>query len=187
MREWQKNLLLFAASLTLTMLAAEGALRLFWQPGGQQSVIRADALYGWSLRPGSAMHSVSSDRGLDYRIQVNALGLRDRERSRSKPPDRHRILFVGDSMVFGAGVQRPLHGVEGVALLESGEEPGDVGRGRLVVEVLDGGAVARARLLILADQVGQVLAGSRGRSAVATLSCAAIMRAPEVIPHSSPN
>jgi lysophospholipase L1-like esterase len=51
------------------------------------------------------MHSVSTARGLDYHIQVNAIGLRDRERTPTPEPGIQRVLFVGDSVVFGAGVE----------------------------------------------------------------------------------
>lgn len=106
MRPWQQNWLVAVASTGLALGAVEGVLRLVWQPGGQQSVIRADAAYGWSLRPGSTMHSVHSERGLDYRIRINALGHRDVEHARLPRPGVRRVLWLGDSMVFGAGVER---------------------------------------------------------------------------------
>jgi len=83
---------------------AEVVLRLIWQPGGQQSVIRADPLYGWALRPQARMHSVDTDRGLHYSISINGLGQRDHERPHNKPQGVRRVLFLGDSFIFGAGV-----------------------------------------------------------------------------------
>ena len=105
LRGWQKNLLLAVAATGLTLLAAEGVLRLVWHADGQHTVIRHHPVYGWALRPRSLMHSVSTGRGLDYHIQVNSLGLRDRERSSQTSPGTQRVLFVGDSVVFGAGVE----------------------------------------------------------------------------------
>jgi lysophospholipase L1-like esterase len=105
MRDWQRNLLLTAASFACAAMFAEVALRLFWQPGGQQSVIHADPLYGWALRPQAHMHSVDTDRGLHYSIAINALGQRDHERRRDKPEGVRRVLFLGDSFIFGAGVE----------------------------------------------------------------------------------
>src|SRR5262245_62199699 len=105
LREWHKNVLLASASCLVFLAIGELATRLFWQPGGQTSVIRADPLYGWALRPRSEQHSVHTDRGLDYHIGVNSLGLRDRERPRARHPGVQRVLFLGDSIVFGAGVE----------------------------------------------------------------------------------
>src|SRR5512139_3087800 len=105
LREWQKNFLLGVAATCLALLAAEGVLRLTWRADGQHTVIRHHPVYGWALRPGSAMHSVSTGRGLDYHIEVNDLGLRDRRRSLRPERGTQRVLFVGDSIVFGAGVE----------------------------------------------------------------------------------
>jgi lysophospholipase L1-like esterase len=106
LRQRQAEVLLILASTAVVLCGAELAARLAWKPVHEQPVIRPDPLYGWSLRPGSRLHSVASDRGLDYRIAVNSLGLRDRERSIARGGDLRRVLFVGDSMVFGAGVER---------------------------------------------------------------------------------
>jgi len=105
MRGWQRNFLLATASFAFAAMLAEAVLRLVWQPGGQQSVIRADPLYGWALRAQTRMHSVDTDRGLHYSISTNALGQRDDERPRDKPEGVRRVLFVGDSFIFGAGVE----------------------------------------------------------------------------------
>jgi len=99
------DLLLACAAIAFTCVVAEVALRLFWHPDAEASVIRADPRYGWALRPGSHLHSVASDRGLDYHIDINALGLRDAPRAQRPPLGVRRVLFIGDSMVFGAGVE----------------------------------------------------------------------------------
>jgi hypothetical protein len=51
------------------------------------------------------MHSVDRPRGLDYTIDINSLGLRDREIDVPKRPGVKRVLVLGDSFVFGAGVE----------------------------------------------------------------------------------
>jgi lysophospholipase L1-like esterase len=105
LRDWHKNALLCAGTLAVCMAIGEIVVRMLWQPGGQQSVIRADPVYGWALRAGSRQHSVHTDRGLDYHIRINDLGLRDRERAIAPAAHRRRVLFLGDSFVFGAGVE----------------------------------------------------------------------------------
>ena len=105
LRDWQKSALLATLSLAIGFGIAEVLLRIFWDPGSYQPVIRADPVLGWALAPGTSLHSVDTDRHLDYHIQVNALGMRDPERARTKPPGVHRVLLLGDSMVFGTGVE----------------------------------------------------------------------------------
>ena len=104
-RNWQKNVVLCAASLVFVSLLGEVVARLLWEPGSEASVIQADPLLGWCLRPHSQMYSVDSDRALRYHIEINDLGMRDRGRSALKPPGMRRVLFLGDSMVFGTGIE----------------------------------------------------------------------------------
>src|SRR5262245_1241129 len=99
------DLMLACAAIAFTCVAAEVVLRLAWHPDAEASVIQADPRYGWALRPGSHLHSVASDRGLDYHIDINALGLRDAPRAPRPALGVRRVLFIGDSMVFGAGVE----------------------------------------------------------------------------------
>ncbi|MFQ5601143.1 MAG: SGNH/GDSL hydrolase family protein, partial [Candidatus Krumholzibacteriia bacterium] len=105
LREWQRDTLLAITSTAFAFMAAEAMARLLWQPGGQQPVIRVDPVYGWALRAGTSLHSVDTDRGLDYRIRVNSLGFRDPDRSVEARSDARRVLFIGDSMTFGTGVE----------------------------------------------------------------------------------
>jgi len=105
LREWHKNALVSVVSCAFALLVAEGVVRIVWEPGGDATAIRADPVCGWALRPGASMRSNDTDRGLEYNIKVNALGLRDRDRDRRKPPATRRVLFLGDSMVFGTGVE----------------------------------------------------------------------------------
>ncbi|UCE01464.1 MAG: hypothetical protein JSW67_09215 [Candidatus Latescibacterota bacterium] len=105
LRAWQKNALLATASLLFLFAVAEAVTRLLWEPGGYQPVIRADPVYGWALDPGTRLHAVDTDRSIDFTIEVNALGLRDPERTRRKPPGVQRVLLLGDSMAFGTGIE----------------------------------------------------------------------------------
>ena len=111
------QLVLSCAATVLTCLVLEAVLRAVWRPDAEAPIITADSLLGWSLRPGSRLHSVASDRGLDYRIRVNALGLRDRECTLQPAPGTERVLFLGDSMVFGAGVEQDTRVTEALAPL----------------------------------------------------------------------
>jgi hypothetical protein len=89
---WIKNLALAAASVVITLVLAEGALRVagfsypnFWQP---------DPVTGSSLRPG--MEGWQRDEGRAY-VKISAQGLRDREHTISKPVNTYRIAVLGDS------------------------------------------------------------------------------------------
>lgn len=52
----------------------------------------------YEFRPGTR------GRFMDHEVQINALGMRDRERTAAKPPGVFRILVLGDSHLFGWGV-----------------------------------------------------------------------------------
>ena len=89
---WIKNAALACASVAVTVVLAEGALRVagfsypnFWQP---------DPVTGSSLRPG--MEGWQRDEGRAY-VKISAQGLRDREHSISKPAGTYRIVILGDS------------------------------------------------------------------------------------------
>lgn len=58
---------------------------------------------GRSLRPNTdVMHKTSE---FDVRVRINSHGLRDDEIPYAKPAGTKRILFLGDSMTFGYGVE----------------------------------------------------------------------------------
>lgn len=105
------NLLLLAISGGLALLLLEGATRLVGlhfpaiprpevQDGG---VWVYDASKGWFHRPLSQGRADlgGPDRGL---VRINSLGLRGPEPLQPKPPDLKRVLVLGDSYVFGVGV-----------------------------------------------------------------------------------
>ncbi len=90
--------------MVVLVVGAEVALRIVYHPEFLGSVIRYDPVLGWSLDPNSSLVSVDSQRDLRYRIDVNSLGLREREVSLDKPSGRRRVLVLGDSFVFGVGL-----------------------------------------------------------------------------------
>ena len=56
-----------------------------------------------SLRPGTdVVHETTEWR---VRVHINSHGLRDEEIPYEKPPHTQRVLFLGDSMTFGYGVE----------------------------------------------------------------------------------
>lgn len=105
------GLVVTAASILLTLAALEIGLRVF-QPGPPTKIppqtewvyVPLDTAHGRDadyvyLEPKRLMHTMEAD------VSSNALGLRNREVEVEKPPNRYRILTLGDSHTFGAGVR----------------------------------------------------------------------------------
>jgi lysophospholipase L1-like esterase len=63
-------------------------------------------IMGFTHRPGVRVtfRTAAGDYE-DMTVEINARGLRDRDFAQPKPPRTYRILFSGDSVVFGAGVE----------------------------------------------------------------------------------
>jgi GDSL-like Lipase/Acylhydrolase family len=98
------NALLLVVTLVVLVVAAEITLRIVYHPEFLGSVIRYDSLLGWSLVPNSSLVSVDEQRDFRYRIEVNALGLRERDVPIAKPRGQNRVAILGDSFVFGVGL-----------------------------------------------------------------------------------
>ncbi len=98
-----RNVVSLIASLAVTALLAEGALRLFFVPAPPwrepQTRHVESPLLGWGLPPGSRSFTI------DAPVSVNAHGLRDDEFPRAKPPGETRVLALGDSFTFALGVR----------------------------------------------------------------------------------
>lgn len=94
---------LFATVLAL-LVSTEVVLRLVYHPSIVRSFIRYDPLLGWSLIPGASITTDVTERGIHNHIDIDSLGLREREIAVARPPGRRRILIVGDSIAFGTGV-----------------------------------------------------------------------------------
>jgi lysophospholipase L1-like esterase len=90
-RRWLANLSLVLGSTFLTLFLGELVLRLFYP---QQLGV-------WhETRDGLAIHRPNSTINfLNHEIQINSLGMRDRERSVEKRNGTFRILLLGDSFM----------------------------------------------------------------------------------------
>lgn len=94
-----------AASALLALLGLivplgllDGGLRPFVEP--KTTVYTADEELGWKLVPGA------EDEYGGVRVRINAEGMRGPRVAKPKPPDTTRILWLGDSVTFGYGVER---------------------------------------------------------------------------------
>lgn len=130
---WLRLLLKFLLAGAVTVISAEGVLRMYvalrgWTPNcyaAQLQLFRPHAKVGYDLQPGFRLRS-----GV-YQMSINSLGLRGPEISRQKPPDARRIAIVGESSAFGYSVS---DGQEAARLLEKVLRE----RGQ-AVEVVNGG------------------------------------------------
>jgi lysophospholipase L1-like esterase len=102
MRRVLANLALLALSLAFAAGASELVLRArFGAPPAwtfpQESYL-PDAEVGFWMRPGH--RAFTHDRA----VEINRLGLRDRDHPRVPPPGVRRLLALGDSQTFGNGL-----------------------------------------------------------------------------------
>lgn len=103
-----KNLLLLAMSIVVAALGAEWLARILfpeWAPrtGTVTQFWRYDARYGWSHVPNAAGRFASF--GFDTAVTTNSAGFRGRDVALKKDPSKTRVLVLGDSYVWGFGVQ----------------------------------------------------------------------------------
>jgi hypothetical protein len=104
-RSGRANAAVLIVTVLVLLAGAEAILRLVYQPPIVGSCIRYDPLVGWSLRPGASIQTDMTERGIHNHIDVNSLGLRDREIAVTRTRGRRRILMVGDSIAFGSGLE----------------------------------------------------------------------------------
>jgi hypothetical protein len=109
----KRKLALSAASILLTLLFAEVALRILgigavgrgsaWFAGGNHPrfLFQPDPESGYTLRPGFRGEEIAPGNEFDVPDGIDARGLRDHPHS---APPHPCILAVGDSMTFGEGV-----------------------------------------------------------------------------------
>lgn len=106
MKRILSNILLVAASCGLGMLVAEGVVRTFYPESrdhvAPHGLLEVDPDLGWKLTPDSTSRHHSTVFDVVYRI--NSIGFRDEQRESTKPPNVHRVLLLGDSQIFGWGV-----------------------------------------------------------------------------------
>ena len=108
MRNRVKAIILVVCSLLLASLIAEGLARIFfplWAPrtGRVTQFWQYDPRYGWSHIPVSSgtFHSY----GFDTKVRINQKGFRGREIDYTRDGKFKRIVILGDSFVWGFGVQ----------------------------------------------------------------------------------
>lgn len=105
------NAALVAATVLMMAGAFEVACRTVADTGTQYDIemwkyataikrIAADPAIGHEHTPGTAAHLMGHD------VTINSLGLRNAEISREKPAGTTRIMMLGDSIVFGWGVDQ---------------------------------------------------------------------------------
>jgi GDSL-like Lipase/Acylhydrolase family len=125
---------LLAASILASLVAADGMLRLLGRGPLQVNPVpgyfwRHDPLLGWSNSPGA--EGVFNHPRFRINVHINSKGLRDREYAYEKSPGTRRILVIGDSFVWGYGVEERETFVK---VLESGLAHAAIG-----VDVINGG------------------------------------------------
>ena len=100
---WTVKLSLALASALIGLITAELAFRLIKRESVKlHGMYGADAELGVSLKPGFRGSMQTSE--FSYDIAINDLGMRD-EPVTPKAPNSRRVLVIGDSFVFGVGVE----------------------------------------------------------------------------------
>ena len=99
--------LLVTSSLLLSLVMVEGAVRLFlphWAPrtGQIANFWKFDSRYGWAHIPGTS--GPFDSYGFQTTVRINANGFRGPEVLYARTDERRRVLILGDSFVWGFGV-----------------------------------------------------------------------------------
>jgi hypothetical protein len=96
-------LLLLVGSLVVALLLAEGAFRVLTGEHVELNGMYAgDEVIGVALTPG--FHGAVRTSEFDHAVAINDLGMRDGVVG-PKAPGTKRVLVIGDSFVFGVGVE----------------------------------------------------------------------------------
>ena len=108
MGNWAFRLVLFFLSLSLALIFVEIYLRIYPPRGFRRvldmgHILQPDDFLGHSLKP-NIQDSLLSEGGEGYRVETNELGLRDHPYTGKQ--GRHNILGLGDSFLFGEGVDQ---------------------------------------------------------------------------------
>jgi lysophospholipase L1-like esterase len=113
-RRFFQNAALLCAAILFFLLAAEGALRVFFSqsllvykrfPEGE--FCRPHRLYGWTGIPNeSGTWSHTAKDMEDMPVSMNDKGFFDRDHSVVKPSGTTRLLFLGDSFTIGFGLPK---------------------------------------------------------------------------------
>jgi len=104
------EVVLLLASGFLSLILAEAMLRVLGRGPLQVNPVpghfwRYDSVLGWSNSPGA--EGVFEHPRFRINVHINSKGLRDREYAYEPDPGARRILVIGDSFVWGYGVEQP--------------------------------------------------------------------------------
>ncbi|MDP9179142.1 MAG: hypothetical protein M3O61_15810 [Gemmatimonadota bacterium] len=115
MKKLLPSALLLIAGICLAIGLAEGLVRIF-APHSRDHVVPAgmfeiDSELGWKLHPGKQVRHHT--RYFNVAYSINSMGFRDRPRTAANANAKRRVLFFGDSEIFGWGVS-PDQGVSGL-------------------------------------------------------------------------
>lgn len=98
----RRRLALIAGSIALVVVGLEVAARIYAGATGRTRGLSLDARLGW--RPLPNVEKRGAWWGANLPARTNAFGWRDRAREIAKEPGVRRALLLGDSFVFGVGV-----------------------------------------------------------------------------------
>jgi len=102
-----KRILLSLISLALSLLLCEGIVRIVGLGNStltRGALHRYDADAGWTCQPNLDSRYVLP-HSFDVRVRCNSRGLRDEEIPFTKPPGTTRVVVLGDSFMWGYGVE----------------------------------------------------------------------------------
>jgi len=104
--ELKKSIILLVVVLILSFLTLEISLRFSWEKPGYgypTGIHIPDDSRGYKYQP-NFVGNFPSQEFKNVEIKINSKGLRDTEHNFSKPKGITRILALGDSAAFGAGL-----------------------------------------------------------------------------------
>jgi lysophospholipase L1-like esterase len=107
-RQLGKRLLLLTGSVLVACILVEGLARLLFPQWAPRTAIitkfwQYDPKYGWSHIPGAT--GLFRSYGIDTTVRINSKGFRGPEVSYSRNGSSPRVLVLGDSLVWGFGVE----------------------------------------------------------------------------------
>jgi lysophospholipase L1-like esterase len=104
-----KNILLVIVSITIALLIAEITARLYLSDtnnagstGNVYKFHEFNSELGWKNKANS--YGFLEREEFTYKVNINSLGMRDKEISIDKPKGKQRIAVMGDSFTWGVGV-----------------------------------------------------------------------------------
>lgn len=106
-RTWRRKLAIACGSLVVFFALAEGLLRLAGYPRSSGVRWIADDALGQIPAPDQGWIENETDRAAGrepFKIRINSHSLRGADFPLAKPAGEKRVLVVGDSLTFGAGI-----------------------------------------------------------------------------------